>query len=307
MTKARADAEAFKGITNVVGQPQGPVKSQDHKAIQTVVQIQKDKKGWEGIGKVVDAMAEVGEENADGLGFHVTGPAGHASDSIKAFSGWRRLLYNDHRVGGGRDPAAHLPQPGAVAAAGLSAGVALVTAEAVIYLLAKHAGLTVNAQSAGILTVLVFGAGTDYALLLVARYREELRRHEDRHEAMAFALHRAGPAIFASAATVVVGMLLPAVRRDELHQGHGPGLRDRHRGRPARDAHPAAGPAGHLRPLDVLAAAARLRLRRADRAAAVGAGRRPHRRPAARGLGRHRRCVLGVAGPRADRAERRPA
>ena len=69
----------------------------------------------------------------------------------------------------------------------------------VIYFLAKYAGLTVNGQSQGILTVLVIGAGTDYALLLVARYREELRRHEDRHEAMAFALHRAAPAIFASA------------------------------------------------------------------------------------------------------------
>ncbi len=68
-----------------------------------------------------------------------------------------------------------------------------------IYLLAKHADLTVNGQSAGILTVLVFGAGTDYALLLVARYREELHRHEDRHEAMAVALHRAAPAIIASA------------------------------------------------------------------------------------------------------------
>ena len=55
--------------------------------------------------------------------------------------------------------------------------------------------------------ILVIGAGTDYALLLVARYREELRRHEDRHEAMAFALHRAAPAILASAATVAVGML----------------------------------------------------------------------------------------------------
>ena len=82
----------------------------------------------------------------------------------------------------------------------LSAGVALITAQGVIYLLAKNAGLTVNGQSQGILTVLVFGAGTDYALLLVARYREELRRHEDRHEAMAFALHRAAPAIIASAA-----------------------------------------------------------------------------------------------------------
>ena len=53
----------------------------------------------------------------------------------------------------------------------------------------------------------MIGAGTDYALLLVARYREELRRHEDRHEAMGFALHRAAPAIVASAVTVMLGML----------------------------------------------------------------------------------------------------
>jgi RND superfamily putative drug exporter len=89
----------------------------------------------------------------------------------------------------------------------LTVGAALMTSQGVIYLLAKYFDLTVNAQSAGILTVLVFGAGTDYALLLVARYREELRNHEDRHEAMSVALHRAGPAIWASAATVVIGML----------------------------------------------------------------------------------------------------
>ena len=92
----------------------------------------------------------------------------------------------------------------------ISAGVALTCAQAVIYLLAEYAGLIVNAQSAGILTVLVFGAGTDYALLLVARYREELRRHDDRHEAMAVALHRAGPAIIASGATVVRRHAVPA-------------------------------------------------------------------------------------------------
>ena len=85
--------------------------------------------------------------------------------------------------------------------------VALMVAQGLIYFLAKYADLTVNGQSQAILTILVIGAGTDYALLLVARYREELRRHEDRHEAMAFALHRAAPAILASAATVVVGML----------------------------------------------------------------------------------------------------
>ena len=99
---------------------------------------------------------------------------------------------------------------------------ALFTAQALIYLLAEHAGLTVNGQSAGILTVLVFGAGTDYALLLVARYREELRRHADRHEAMAFALHRAAPAILASAATVAVGMLCLSFAELNSTAGLGP-------------------------------------------------------------------------------------
>jgi RND superfamily putative drug exporter len=88
----------------------------------------------------------------------------------------------------------------------MSAGVALTAAQAVIYYLTQHADLTVNGQSEGILVVLVIGASTDYALLLIARYREELRRHEDRHAAMAVALRRAGPAIIASGLTVVAGM-----------------------------------------------------------------------------------------------------
>ncbi len=89
----------------------------------------------------------------------------------------------------------------------LSAVVALFVSQALIYFLARYADLTVNGQSYAILTILVIGAGTDYALLLVARYREELRRHQDRHEAMAFALRRAAPALLASAATVALGML----------------------------------------------------------------------------------------------------
>jgi RND superfamily putative drug exporter len=221
MAKARADAEAFKGIENVVGQPQGPLEAQDGKAIQTVVQIHKDKKGWEGIGKVVDAMSEVGEENAGGLGFHVTGPAGLASDSIKAFSG-----------GGGLTTITALVvvvillltyrSPLLPLLPLLTVGVALVTSEAVIYLLAKNAGLTVNKQTSFILTVLVFGAATDYALLLISRYREELRRHEDRHEAMAEALHRSGAAIIASAATVAVSLMLLMLATLNSTQGLGP-------------------------------------------------------------------------------------
>ncbi|MFD7441844.1 MMPL family transporter [Streptomyces sp. NPDC059909] len=221
MTKARADAEAFKGIENVVGQPQGPLKAQDGKAIQTVVQVHKDKKGWEGIGEVVDAMNKVGEENAGGLGFHVTGPAGHASDSIKAFSG-----------GGGLTTITALVvvvillltyrSPVLPLLPLLTVGGALVTSEAVIYLLAKNAGLTVNKQTSFILTVLVFGAATDYALLLTSRYREELRRHEDRHEAMAEALRRSSPAIIASAATVAVSLMLLMLATLNSTQGLGP-------------------------------------------------------------------------------------
>ncbi|MFE7386037.1 MMPL family transporter [Streptomyces sp. NPDC057582] len=221
MTKARADAEAFKGIKNVVGQAQGPVKAQDGKAIQTVVQVHKDKTGWEGIGKVVDAMNKVGEENVNGLGFHVTGPAGYASDSIKAFSGGGGLTTITASVVvvillfTYRSPLLPLLPL-------LTVGSALVTSEAVIYLLAKNAGLTVNKQTSFILTVLVFGAATDYALLLTSRYREELRRHEDRHEAMAEALRRSSPAIIASAATVAVSLMLLMLATLNSTQGLGP-------------------------------------------------------------------------------------
>jgi len=106
----------------------------------------------------------------------------------------------------------------------LSAGIALATCQALIYLLAAHAGLTVNAQTAGILDVLVFGAGTDYALLLTARYREELRRHGDRHEAMFIALRRAGPTIVASAGTVIVSLLTLTVAELNSTRGMGPVL-----------------------------------------------------------------------------------
>ncbi|MFG2133870.1 MMPL family transporter [Streptomyces sp. NPDC048751] len=221
LTKARADAEAFTGVDGVVGRPQGPLKSQDGKAIQTVVQVHKDRTGWEGIGKVVDAMTEVGEENADGLGFHVTGPAGYASDSIKAFSGGGALTTITAAVVvvilllTYRSPLLPLLPL-------LTVGGALVTSEAVIYLLARNAGLTVNKQTSFILTVLVFGAATDYALLLISRYREELRRHEDRHEAMTEALHRSGPAIIASAATVAVSLMLLMLADLNSTQGLGP-------------------------------------------------------------------------------------
>jgi RND superfamily putative drug exporter len=103
----------------------------------------------------------------------------------------------------------------------LAVGFAETVSEGLGYALTQ-AGVTVNGQSAGVLTVLVFGAGTDYALLLVARYREELRRHEDRHEAMRQALRRAGPVIFASSSTVIAALLCLTVAEVNGTRGLGP-------------------------------------------------------------------------------------
>ncbi len=83
-------------------------------------------------------------------------------------------------------------------------------------------GVTINGQSSSILSVLVLGAGTDYALLLVSRYKEELRRHADKHEAMAIALRTAGPAIVASGSTVIAALLCLTLAEVEGTAGLGP-------------------------------------------------------------------------------------
>jgi putative drug exporter of the RND superfamily len=88
-----------------------------------------------------------------------------------------------------------------------SAVVALGAASLVIYPLAKHGVITLNGQSQGILSVLVIGAGTDYALLLVSRYREELHEFDSRLQAMRVAWRAAAQPIAASAITVILGLI----------------------------------------------------------------------------------------------------
>lgn len=85
-------------------------------------------------------------------------------------------------------------------------GVADFIAGIAARLVADAAGITLDGSVTGILSVLVFGAGTNYALLLIARYRDELRLHADRREAMAIALRGAGPAIIASGSTVALAL-----------------------------------------------------------------------------------------------------
>ena len=103
----------------------------------------------------------------------------------------------------------------------VSVAFAQVTAEGIGYLLTR-VGVTVTSESAAILTVLAFGAGTDYALLLVSRYREELYRNRGRHDAMRLALGRAGPVILASGSTVILALLCLLAAQVNGTRGLGP-------------------------------------------------------------------------------------
>jgi len=304
--KAAADARRFAGIAGVVpGTVTGPVSSADGKAMQTLVSVNVGTKGWNGAATAVDAMRAIAGSGANGLASHVAGYLGTGADSSKLYKGIDgTLLYAAVAVVivilliTYRSPVLWLLPV-------ISSGVALITAEAVVYLLAAHAGLTVNQESQGILLVLVFGASTDYALLIVARYREELRRHDRRHPAMAEALRRAGPAIIASAGTVVIALLMLSFAQLGSTKGMGPVL--------------AVGVAvGAAAMLTLLPALLVIFPRgvfwpyRPGYGSAepttrpVGAGRLGHRPAAAAGLGHHRRAA-GCHGAGAGRPEgRRP-
>jgi RND superfamily putative drug exporter len=220
MQKAAADARYFASLPAVNGRVAPPAVSTDHKAIQTVVGSEL---GFNSdISGFISTVKGQATKDSAGLNVYVGGPAASAADQVKIFKGIdTTLLYATLGVVivllllTYRSPVLWLLPI-------LSAGVALTVAQAVIYLLTQHANLTVNGQSEGILVVLVIGASTDYALLLIARYREELRRHADRHEAMAVALRRAGPAIIASGLTVVAGMLCLLAAESNDISGLGP-------------------------------------------------------------------------------------
>ncbi|GAA1784160.1 MMPL family transporter [Actinomadura chokoriensis] len=214
--KAAADVTALQKLPGAQ-QVQGPFASKDGKALQTLVPLTD-----EDLTGAVDGARDIAKRGPPGLTAHVTGPAGSGADMFEVFQSLDGFLL----MAAGlvvivlllfiyRSPILWFVPV-------LSAVFALGLAQSTVYLLAKYGDLTVNGQSAGILTVLVFGVATDYALLLVARYREELHRHEDRHEAMAFALRRAAPAIIASAATVAVGLLCLMLADMNSTAGMGP-------------------------------------------------------------------------------------
>ena len=102
--------------------------------------------------------------------------------------------------------------------------IAYGIAAAAVYGLVEAGVLEVNGQTTSLLIVLMFGAGTDYCLLIVSRYREELRRYDDKHEAMAHATERTAPAILSAGATVFAAMLILTLADFKATQTMGPVL-----------------------------------------------------------------------------------
>ena len=156
-----------------------------------------------------------------GLEAKVTGPAGFSADATKAFEGINSTLL---LVTAGlvfvllvliyRSPIFWmLPLFTVVLAESVVRGLGTLLSDA---------GVVINGQTGGILLVLVFGAGTDYALLLTARFREELQLVEDRYAAMRVALRQGGPAIVASAATVIAALLCLSLASVNSTAGLGP-------------------------------------------------------------------------------------
>lgn len=104
----------------------------------------------------------------------------------------------------------------------LSAIIALAVAGAIVYSLAKEDILTLNGQAQGILSVLVIGAATDYGLLLIARYREELHLAESRFSAMRKAWRGVVEPIVASGATTSAGLLVLLLSELNANRSLGP-------------------------------------------------------------------------------------
>jgi len=161
------------------------------------------------VNVVVDELRVLVGEQLDGTGLQgwVTGPAGFVADLVSAFGGIDGILLGVALVVVLVILFIVYRSPSLPFTVLLTAVFALCAAALVIKPLAGGGLLLLNGQSQGILSILVIGAATDYSLLLVARYREELTRHEHPAAAMRAAWRASLEPIAASAGTVIVGLL----------------------------------------------------------------------------------------------------
>ncbi|MDG4771730.1 MMPL family transporter [Solwaraspora sp. WMMD792] len=199
------DREAF--ARDAVGEVGPPVYAPDRTAALVAVPLPAEI-DIERLGEIVDRLrAEARAGLPVGAEAELTGGAGFTADVAAAFDGANvTLLAATVAVVAAlllityRSPWLWLVPLAVV-------GTADVVSNGLIAIVSRAVDLRIDPSTTGIVDVLVFGAGTNYALLLIARYREELRREPDRRRALRRALSSAGPAITASALTVVLSLL----------------------------------------------------------------------------------------------------
>src|SRR5690606_17432584 len=200
LESAARRAGELPGVAEV---PAPPVVSGDGAAAQLVVQLAEDD-----TAPAVDALRRAMTTGApSGLAVYVTGPAGFAADLSEAFGNIDGLLLVVTASAVAVILVVVYRSPLLPLVVLLGAGLALGAASAAVYLLVSADMVVLNGQSQGIMLILVFGAATDYALLLVARFREELPRQPDRFAAMRVAWRRSIDPILASGSTVILGLL----------------------------------------------------------------------------------------------------
>ncbi|MFF3465002.1 MMPL family transporter [Streptomyces sp. NPDC002619] len=219
-TTAARQVETIAEQHVLTGTPQ-PVPSRDGTTVMYPVASNEPGTDEKKRDALVDDVRQVAHDQ-DGLTVQVGGPGALATDASDVYQSLGGpLLYTTVAVVAVlliliyRSPLLWLVPLVVVGTADyLSTGVA--------YGLNQAFGTTISGQSTGIMTILVFGAGTDYALLIVSRYREELRRHERPYDAMRAALRGCGPAVLASSGTVAVGVLCLLAADLNSSRGMGP-------------------------------------------------------------------------------------
>ena len=204
-----------------------PLPSEDGKALLVNISVNSER-GAERIEDGEFAFAEI--TNAirdyavqfDTLQINVTGPGGFLADLIKVFGAIDGALLLATAVVVAiilifvyRSPVLWLIPL-------ISAGFALAVASGIVYVLADSGVLVLNGQSQGILTVLVFGAGTDYSLLLVSRYREELHKYSIHTDAIGAAIKGVRAPIIASSATTSIGLMCLLLSELNSNKSTGP-------------------------------------------------------------------------------------
>jgi len=211
------------------GVPLTPIPSADGKAILINAQLDfavadANIDGEPIFPKIIEFIREDMEKEftSAGITTHVTGPAGLFADLFEAFGSIDTRLLQTTLIVVAIILIVVYRSPVLWILPLFTAASALGIATMIVYYLAREDIIDLNGQTQGILDVLVLGAATDYALLLIARYREELHEHQSRFEAMRIALRGVVEPIIASGSTVIAGLMVLLLSDLSSNRGLGP-------------------------------------------------------------------------------------